>query len=492
MLWEKSVRVLVAVLAAVCLSALLPMTALAGNGPYAEPDGYPAYITFFGVDDAGDVIYQGDGYTPAQQIDAFRNNVVIMPAPEGVTYDRETNTLTLDNLKQARWLLETEMMGDDLIINLVGHNELAKIVVLGDEWGGSVKFEGDGSLILNEDRLYESAIVFEPAGADVMMTVGKNVSLYFYGENAVMMDGVRTFDEVDSSELLIFEDGETTMEASSVDNVRLRSSVFYEGYVLMASDTTIEAREVGQALRFDRNPDGAYACMEAAWIDENSDPVEGYELRGFVYSETFGTYFPDDVFYSESVYWNDADQRVYMTAEQMAAEGFTFVTDETGAPMELSIPLVDRYYVGSAYKDDNNQYYSKYVEDGEEEGAEYTLDVYVIPELLGKYFFRLNETVDAATLTEAYSEMVVMDTYVVTFGSPDFVYEGKHEEISPKIGDVDGDGVINMADAFLLYRIASGQFLADETQLAVADLDGNGIVNIMDAFMLYRQVSGIQ
>ena len=57
-------------------------------------------------------------------------------------------------------------------------------------------------------------------------------------------------------------------------------------------------------------------------------------------------------------------------------------------------------------------------------------------------------------------------------------------------GDMDGNGIINMADAFALYRAVSGQTtLSDEQQLH-GDLDGNGVINMADAFALYRIVSG--
>ncbi|MBQ9414701.1 MAG: hypothetical protein IJU16_06210 [Clostridia bacterium] len=57
-------------------------------------------------------------------------------------------------------------------------------------------------------------------------------------------------------------------------------------------------------------------------------------------------------------------------------------------------------------------------------------------------------------------------------------------------GDLDANGIVNMADAFLLYRAASGQVTLTEAQQARGDMDGNGTINMADAFALYRQVSG--
>ncbi|MBQ9415065.1 MAG: InlB B-repeat-containing protein, partial [Clostridia bacterium] len=61
---------------------------------------------------------------------------------------------------------------------------------------------------------------------------------------------------------------------------------------------------------------------------------------------------------------------------------------------------------------------------------------------------------------------------------------------SSDLGDVDGNGIVNMADAFLLYRAASGQVMLTAEQKQRGDMDQNGIINMADAFALYRQVSG--
>ena len=59
-------------------------------------------------------------------------------------------------------------------------------------------------------------------------------------------------------------------------------------------------------------------------------------------------------------------------------------------------------------------------------------------------------------------------------------------------GDVDEDGIVNMADAFMLYRAVSGQMKLTAEQNALADIDGNGVINIADAFALYRMVAGAE
>ena len=87
----------------------------------------------------------------------------------------------------------------------------------------------------------------------------------------------------------------------------------------------------------------------------------------------------------------------------------------------------------------------------------------------------------------------------ITFGDGVAVVEGDLSENGrlvidavqeTKIGDMDGNGTINMADAFFLYRAASGQITLTAEQEAVADMDGDGTINMADAFALYRLASG--
>ncbi|MBQ9414604.1 MAG: leucine-rich repeat protein [Clostridia bacterium] len=56
--------------------------------------------------------------------------------------------------------------------------------------------------------------------------------------------------------------------------------------------------------------------------------------------------------------------------------------------------------------------------------------------------------------------------------------------------DLDGNGTVNMADAFMLFRAVSGQTVLTDAQEAVADMDDNGTINMADAFALYRMVAG--
>ena len=58
------------------------------------------------------------------------------------------------------------------------------------------------------------------------------------------------------------------------------------------------------------------------------------------------------------------------------------------------------------------------------------------------------------------------------------------------LGDLNGDGELDMRDAFGLYSAASGGAEPTEEQSAVADMNGDGEIDMRDAFVLYAQASG--
>lgn len=58
------------------------------------------------------------------------------------------------------------------------------------------------------------------------------------------------------------------------------------------------------------------------------------------------------------------------------------------------------------------------------------------------------------------------------------------------LGDVNGDGELDMRDAFALYSAASGGDELTAIQEPVADMNGDGEYDMRDAFMLYQIVSG--
>lgn len=135
---KRSKAAAIALTTVMALSAAVVFTvpkAEAANGPCDEGDWAYAYIAV-GNSETKDNIFSSQG-----------SNAI-----DGVSYDKASNTLTLNQYKNADNYIATNMMGDDFKIRLIGENEISSIVAYGDAWGGSVTICGDGSLTVNPKK----------------------------------------------------------------------------------------------------------------------------------------------------------------------------------------------------------------------------------------------------------------------------------------------------------------------------------------------------
>ena len=106
---------------------------------------------------------------------------------DGMSYDRKTNTLTLNNYKNKTAGIATNMMGDDFKINLIGDNEIGGIGSYGDAWGGSINICGNGSLVINADRANDYGVAFFAEGTNSVLSVADTCNVTIYsGSKAVV------------------------------------------------------------------------------------------------------------------------------------------------------------------------------------------------------------------------------------------------------------------------------------------------------------------
>ncbi|MEQ3343305.1 hypothetical protein AAA111_11960 [Lachnospira eligens] len=98
----------------------------------------------------------------------------------GMSYDRESNTLTLNDFKNKAAVIVTNMMGDDFKINLIGDNEIGSIGSYGDAWGGSINICGNGSLVINADKVDDYSVGLLAEGTNSVLSVADtcNVTIY--------------------------------------------------------------------------------------------------------------------------------------------------------------------------------------------------------------------------------------------------------------------------------------------------------------------------
>ncbi|MBO4750068.1 MAG: hypothetical protein J5546_07090 [Lachnospiraceae bacterium] len=99
---------------------------------------------------------------------------------DGAYYDPSTNTLTLDNFIGD--FAEINLMGNGFTINLIGENSIRLFKIWGAGYGGSVRFTGTGSLVINEGYgLDNGGFTMEAERSDGCIMVDYGVTLEFYG-----------------------------------------------------------------------------------------------------------------------------------------------------------------------------------------------------------------------------------------------------------------------------------------------------------------------
>ena len=170
----KKVLSILAVMLIIVL--MLQACVFAGNGPMPtterEYNGqkYPvsAYISFWKYENSNwtEKVVYGD--------ETVKNE---MP---GTFYDKSTNTLTLNNLNEEEVYLETNVMGEDFKIKVVGTNSLQQIDIYGDKYGGSLIIQGNGTLNVNKNKKCSYALGLYAEGSSSILEFGNDVKVNLY------------------------------------------------------------------------------------------------------------------------------------------------------------------------------------------------------------------------------------------------------------------------------------------------------------------------
>ena len=255
-----------------------------------------------------------------------------MPLPEifsGASYDLETNTLTLNNVKSKNAILGVLAMGDDFKIKLEGYNEFAAIMSMGMEWGGSITLIGDGELVLGRsEEAFISGLTIQADSSASFFHVEDTVKLKVYSNPDFMFDSVSIV-------------GSTVTDPAEL--IKLGGNVVSDAPVF--KNYTIEFYEQAEAYDLEWN------CFDWYQLGLKKDDTyyiadEQYDLETF---EPSGKYLVYALSYDELLDCYTLSE--YADGEPITLEGFTVYTEFE--------PLYDQslgYYIG----------YTDYA--GEEEG----------------------------------------------------------------------------------------------------------------------------
>lgn len=166
----------------------------AANGPN-EQDRSCAYI----------VIDDGSG-NPKHLYNADKS--VTISTVKNISYDKKTNTLTLNGYQEAEKRIVANEMGDDFKVKVVGNNQIQGIAVWGYSYGGSLTLEGNGTLEINKNRVQGEPISLMAEEANAQFKVKQGVTLRVYRDKKFFSSIVVSYSSA-AKDGIIFEGNDT-------------------------------------------------------------------------------------------------------------------------------------------------------------------------------------------------------------------------------------------------------------------------------------------
>lgn len=205
-----------AMLAFLMCAACLLVPAKGENGPCDTGDWAFAYIS---------VGNDGDSSNPQGEYKTiYSASSKDISTVEGISYDRASNTLTIENYNNTKNIIATNMMGDDFKINIKGENHIGELVSYGDGWGGSITLTGNGTLYINENKSYETAIYMNAENTKSVLTVGPECNVYVYsGLNALVSSSNTTSD-------IIKAEGKLSSQLQTEVTHPVKKTMIFAGY----------------------------------------------------------------------------------------------------------------------------------------------------------------------------------------------------------------------------------------------------------------------
>lgn len=205
-----------AILAFLMCAACLLVPAKGENGPCDTGDWAFAYIS---------VGNDGDSSNPQGEYKTiYSASSKDISTVEGISYDRASNTLTIENYNNTKNRIATNMMGDDFKINIKGENHIGELTSYGDGWGGSITLTGNGTLYINENKSYETAIYMNAENTKSVLTVGPECNVYVYsGRNALVSLSNTTSD-------IIKAEGKLSSQLQTEVTHPVKKTMIFAGY----------------------------------------------------------------------------------------------------------------------------------------------------------------------------------------------------------------------------------------------------------------------
>lgn len=231
----------------------------------------------------------------------------------GFSYDKKTNTLTIKNVKQPKWVLNVNEMGSDFKIKVVGTNELYGVTAWGFGYAGSVEFTGTGKLTLNKAKTRSEAITIMAEESKSVLKVGKKVTLNAYaGKKSKNSVSIEESTVKKASGSMIFSNGTSAKKAKTTKTPVVKTAevalqmdfgdagvVEYSSSAILLSRkgskkqyATLKSSETGKWMIYEVTKEvGAETGLPLTKYLTDSEDYEkdGYKatVTGYVYTHTY-------------------------------------------------------------------------------------------------------------------------------------------------------------------------------------------------------------
>nr|MBQ4172523.1 dockerin type I repeat-containing protein [Ruminococcus sp.] len=272
----------------------------------------------------------------------YRENMMMESSPivtdneavPGATYDKPTNTLTLDHVKLTD-NLGIYYMGDDFRLCVKGECELTKISVFNfsGKYSTSLNITGTGTLTLNKEKTYSEAIEF--CGEGVSLThfdIAPSVTVHLYASAYEDEEFPQNVVNINSTyaDPAITVGGKAIPEAKSERRVETISETVNALWL----ENPDHVYQRGKRVISKTDPDGIYAVEE---IEFNTG--SGYEprLRVTKYIQS-----PFDIDMPDPEFTKEHGDYIILTQEEFNA-GYDYVI----APQPKKIRYTSDYRVAN-------------------------------------------------------------------------------------------------------------------------------------------------
>ena len=272
----------------------------------------------------------------------YRENMMMESSPivtdnevvPGATYDKPTNTLTLDNVKLTD-NLGIYYMGDDFRLCVKGECELTKITVFNfsGKYSTSLNITGTGTLTLNKEKTYSEAIEFYSDGVSLThFDIAPSVTVHLYASAYEDEEFPQNVVNINSTyaDPAITVGGKAIPEAKSDRRVEKISETVNALWL----DNPDHVYQRGKRVISKTDPDGIYAVEE---IEFNTG--SGYEPRLCV---TKYIQSPFDIDMPDPEFTKEYGDYIILTQEEFNA-GYDYVI----APQPKKIRYTSDYRVAN-------------------------------------------------------------------------------------------------------------------------------------------------